>query len=231
MTILEAKSLSKIYNTDTTEIRAVDDISLSVEVGEFVALVGPSGSGKTTILALLAGLLRPTQGEIIVKNRTLNQMSEAKLAAFRLSDIGFTFQANNLVSYLTVRENVELMLRLNGKFNTQGKKRVEDLLDRLGLAKRLNNLPVQLSGGQQQRVAIARALVHDPSIVLADEPTANLGYGASHSGGANLCRSDPRAKSGGGHGDSRFTDVWLCRSNFSDGRWSCGPDYLRSSRN
>ena len=142
--------------------------------GEFVALVGPSGSGKTTLLAMLAGLLRPTEGGIKIDGRDVSKMSEKERTAFRREKIGFTFQANNLVPFLTARENVELMLRLNGKLDKAGKARAQDLLERLGLGDRMNNLPRQLSGGQQQRVAIARALIHEPSVVLADEPTASL---------------------------------------------------------
>ena len=173
-TTLQAKSLSKIYKADNTEIKAVDNFSLAVEAGEFVALVGPSGSGKTTMLALLAGLLNPDAGEVQIDNQVLTQMKEAQQTSFRLKNIGFTFQNNNLVSYLTVLENVELILRFNGKSDQMGKERAKDLLVRLGLEDRMNNLPSQLSGGQQQRVAIARALVHNPSLVLADEPTASL---------------------------------------------------------
>jgi putative ABC transport system ATP-binding protein len=171
---LETKSISKIYTTDATEVRAVDNVSIGVKAGEFVALVGPSGSGKTTMLAMLAGLLRPSRGEALVEDQELSQMKESELTRFRLRHIGFTLQANNLVSYLTAQENVELMLRLNRKFDRRGRKRARELLERLGLGERLNSLPSQLSSGQQQRVAIARALVHDPSIVLADEPTASL---------------------------------------------------------
>jgi putative ABC transport system ATP-binding protein len=173
-TALETRSISKIYRTDSTEIRAVDDVSITVESGEFVALVGPSGSGKTTMLAMLAGLLRPSSGEVLINDQNLNHMKESERTRFRLKNIGFTLQANNLVSYLTAQENVELMLRLNRKFDKQGRRRAKRLLVRLGLGGRLNNLPSQLSSGEQQRVAIARALVHNPSIVLADEPTANL---------------------------------------------------------
>ena len=173
-TALEAKSLSKTYKVDSTEIKAVDDISLTLEDGELVALVGPSGSGKTTMLALLAGLLRPDSGEVRIDDQVLTRMKDARQTDFRLKNIGFTFQANNLVSYLTVLENVELILRFNGKCNREGKERARELLVRLGLEERMNSLPSQLSGGQQQRVAIARALVHDPGLVLADEPTASL---------------------------------------------------------
>lgn len=171
---LTTKSITKIYRTGSTEIRAVDDVSIRVEIGEFVALVGPSGSGKTTMLAMLAGLLRPSAGEALINDQNLNQMKDSERTRFRLRNIGFTLQANNLVSYLTARENVELMLRLNRRFDKHGQRRARELLVRLGLAERLDNLPSQLSSGEQQRVAIARALVHDPGIVLADEPTANL---------------------------------------------------------
>ena len=180
MKVLEAKSLSKIYQTDVAEIRAVDDVSFSVQAGELVALVGPSGSGKTTILALLAGLLRPNQGQVYMNGQNLSDMKEAKITAIRRKSIGFTFQTNNLVSYLTVLENVELILKLNGRSGEQGQARARELLAQLGLAERLNNMPWQLSGGQQQRVAIARALVHEPSVFLADEPTASLDTERAH---------------------------------------------------
>jgi putative ABC transport system ATP-binding protein len=153
---------------------AVNEVSLCVRRGEFVALVGPSGSGKTTMLAMLAGLLKPTAGEIEIAGQKLTTMSDAERTQFRGRSIGFAFQANNLVPYLTALENVQLMLRLNHKLDAEGKKRARELLTRLGLGERLNNYPSQLSGGQQQRVAIARALIHEPEVVLADEPTASL---------------------------------------------------------
>lgn len=171
---LETRSVSKFYKLDNATIRAVDDVSLAVHAGEFVALVGPSGSGKTTMLAMLAALLSSSDGEIEIDGQVLNKMSEGERAKFRRQRIGFTFQANNLVPFLTAQENVELMLRLNGNFNKAGQQRAQELLARLGLGDRLHNLPSQLSGGQQQRVAIARALIHNPSVVLADEPTASL---------------------------------------------------------
>jgi putative ABC transport system ATP-binding protein len=171
---LMTQAVSKFYQVGSATIKAVDSVSVEVKAGEFVALVGPSGSGKTTLLAMLAGLLRPTEGGILIDGGDLSTMSDAERTAFRREKIGFTFQANNLVPYLTAQENVELMLRLNGKLGKAGKARAKDLLERLGLGDRLNNLPRQLSGGQQQRVAIARALIHEPSVVLADEPTASL---------------------------------------------------------
>ncbi len=176
MTIaLATESVTKTYPTGgSSQIRAVDAVSLDVRQGEFVALVGPSGSGKTTLLAMLAALLQPTQGSITIDGHELGRMKEAERTAFRREKIGFTFQSNNLTPFLTAQENVELMLRLNGRLDRAGKARARELLERLGLGDRLNSLPRQLSGGQQQRVAIARALIHQPSVVLADEPTASL---------------------------------------------------------
>ena len=171
---LETRSVVKTYASDSGTIQAVDDVSLQVTAGEFVALVGPSGSGKTTMLSILAALLQPTSGQIVLDGQDLARMSDVQRVALRREKIGFTFQANNLVPYLSAVENVELMLRLNKKLNKAGKLRARELLARLGLGERLNNLPGQMSGGQQQRVAIARALIHNPSLVLADEPTASL---------------------------------------------------------
>ncbi len=171
---LETRSVTKIYESGGNVIKAVDDVSLQVENGEFVALVGPSGSGKTTMLAILAGLLQPTEGEILIAGQEMGQLNDRARTKFRRQNIGFVFQASNLVPYLTGQENVELMLKLNGKLNREGKARVKDVLARLGLIDRVDNLPGQLSGGQKQRVAIARALIHSPTLVLADEPTASL---------------------------------------------------------
>ena len=171
---LETKSVIKSYQTDFGTIQAVDDVSLNVSAGEFVALVGPSGSGKTTMLSILAALLQPSSGQILLDGEDLATMGDLDRVTMRREKIGFTFQANNLVPYLSAVENVELMLRLNNKLDKTGKLRARELLARLGLAERMQNLPGQMSGGQQQRVAIARALIHNPSLVLADEPTASL---------------------------------------------------------
>jgi putative ABC transport system ATP-binding protein len=171
---LEAQSVVKQYQAGEGTVNAVDGVSLSLQRGEFVALVGPSGSGKTTLLAILAGLLSPTSGSILIDDQELSAMKEVERARFRRRRIGFTFQANNLVSYLTALENVELILRLNNQFNAAGRRRAKELLVRLGMEERLNALPRQLSGGQRQRVAIARALINQPALVLADEPTASL---------------------------------------------------------
>lgn len=171
---LETETIAKTYESDFGTIHAVDEVTLHVEAGEFVALVGPSGSGKTTMLSMLAALLQPTSGRILLDGQDLAEMDDKERVALRREKIGFTFQANNLVPYLNALENVELMLRLNQRLDKAGKLRAEELLARLGLGERLYNLPGQMSGGQQQRVAIARALIHNPSLVLADEPTASL---------------------------------------------------------
>ena len=171
---LEVRDLVKTFSLDGTTIHAVDHVSFQVKAGEFVALVGPSGSGKTTMLSILAALLSPTSGQVLIDGQDLARMNEKRRVILRREKIGFTFQANNLIPFLTAQENVEFMLRLNGKADKSGRARTMDLLSRLGLNDRLHNLPAQLSGGQQQRVAIARALIHNPSVVLADEPTASL---------------------------------------------------------
>jgi len=171
---LETQSVIKTYQSESGTIQAVDDVSLQVAAGEFVALVGPSGSGKTTMLSILAALLQPSSGKVVLDGQDLAGINDIDRVAMRREKIGFTFQANNLVPYLTAVENVELMLRLNNKLDKTGKLRSRELLARLGLADRMHNLPGQMSGGQQQRVAIARALIHNPSLVLADEPTASL---------------------------------------------------------
>ncbi len=171
---LAANNLTKLYGEGPELVRAVDGVSLEVHEGEFVAMVGPSGSGKTTMLAMLAGLLKPTSGSISIEGHDLARLSESELTRFRREHVGFTFQANNLVPYLTAKDNVELMLRLNRKPLKNGVVKSEALLERLGLGQRFHHYPNELSGGQQQRVAIARALIHEPTLVLADEPTASL---------------------------------------------------------
>ncbi len=171
---LEVRDLVKTFSLDGATLNAVDGVSFQVKSGEFVALVGPSGSGKTTMLSILAALLSPTSGQVLIDGQDLAKMNEKQRVRLRREKIGFTFQSNNLIPYLTARENVEFMLRLNNKRDRAGRMRSDELLARLGLAERLHSLPSQMSGGQQQRVAIARALIHNPAVVLADEPTASL---------------------------------------------------------
>jgi len=172
--VIETESVTKIYQSGNLTIRAVDSASIVIKSGEFVGLVGPSGSGKTTMLAILAALLSPTEGRVLIDGQELGSMSENERVKFRRKKIGFTFQTNNLVPFLSVVENVEMMLRLNKINGRPRRERAIELLTRLGIEDRINTLPNQLSGGQRQRVSIARSLIHDPSVVLADEPTANL---------------------------------------------------------
>jgi len=172
--IITTHSINKIYQGNNVTVKAVEDVSIEVFPGEFIGLVGPSGSGKTTMLAILAALLNPTSGTVFIDGQDIGELNDKDKVKFRRSRIGFTFQSNNLVPYLTVRENVELMLRLNGTYSRTTQEKANELLNRLGLDEKLNNLPNQLSGGQRQRVAIARSMVHDPSLILADEPTASL---------------------------------------------------------
>ena len=172
MTILETRELRKIYGSGNTEVRALDGVNLSVEKGEFVAVVGTSGSGKSTLLHMLGGLDRPTPGTVTVDGRELSALKDEALTIFRRRKIGFVFQNYNLVPVLNVRENIILPIQLDG--NQPDKAYVAQIIETLGLESKLQNLPGNLSGGQQQRVAIARALAAKPAIILADEPTGNL---------------------------------------------------------
>jgi len=172
--IIESHNLSKVYNPDTIPVCAVDGVNLAVDEGEFTALVGPSGSGKTTLLNLIGGLDYPTGGEVKIDGVDITHMSENKLIDFRLRNIGFVFQAYNLIPVLTASENVEFVMLLQKKSKREREQRAEELLIEVGLKDKLNKRPSELSGGQQQRVAVARALASKPRFILADEPTANL---------------------------------------------------------
>lgn len=174
MKIIEIKNLHKIYNETEVEVIAVNGVDLSFEKGEFAAIVGPSGSGKTTLLNMLGGLDTPTSGEIVVNGTNLNSLKSSKLIDFRMNNIGFVFQAYNLIPVLTAKENVEFIMHLQGKSKKDRDLRTKELLMAVGLEDRINSKPTKLSGGQQQRVAVARALASKPQFVLADEPTANL---------------------------------------------------------
>ena len=172
MTILETRDLKKYYGSGDTQVRALDGVNLTVEQGEFVAIVGTSGSGKSTLLHMLGGLDRPTSGTVTVDGREIFGLKDEALTIFRRRKIGFVFQAYNLVPVLSVWENIILPIQLDGRAVDEGF--VREVVSALGLEKKLHSLPGQLSGGQQQRVAIARALAAKPAILLADEPTGNL---------------------------------------------------------
>jgi len=170
--ILRIENLSKVYGKGETAVKALDDVSFSVNRGEFIAIVGPSGSGKSTLLHLLGGVDIPTSGKVFVDNTDVYSLDETQLAIFRRRQIGLIYQFYNLIPVLTVEENIMLPLLLDKQ--KADKKHFNTLVKALGIEDRLNYLPNQLSGGQQQRVSIGRALINDPAIVLADEPTGNL---------------------------------------------------------
>jgi putative ABC transport system ATP-binding protein len=174
MTIVECIDVQKTYRQGRIEVHALKDINLSIEKGEFLAVAGPSGSGKTTLLNLVGGLDASDGGSIIVDGNAFGQMSQSQLAKLRLHKIGFVFQAYNLIPVLSATENVEFVMLLQGIPSSKRRERAQAILDDVGLAGKYDRRPSELSGGQQQRVAVARAIVSNPSIVLADEPTANL---------------------------------------------------------
>ena len=179
MKVIELKNLSKIYNPETIPVRAINDITLSVEEGEFTAIVGPSGCGKTTLLNMIGGLDISSEGSVDIGGVSINEMSESELTDFRLQHIGFVFQAYNLIPVLTAKENIEFIMVLQNRDAKTMQERSDDLLDRMGIKDQTDRRPSELSGGQQQRVAVARALASRPKFVLADEPTANLDSGST----------------------------------------------------
>lgn len=172
MKILEVTNLCKTYGKRDTMVKALDNVSFSVEKGEFVAIIGPSGSGKSTLLHILGGVDVPTKGSVVINQTDISNLDETALAIFRRRQIGLIYQFYNLIPILTVQENLTLPLLLDGR--KPDEKQISTLVKRLGLENRLDHLPNQLSGGQQQRVSIGRALVNNPALMLADEPTGNL---------------------------------------------------------
>ena len=174
MTVIKAVGLSKEYHESEVPVKALNGVDLDIDAGEFTAIVGPSGSGKSTLLNLIGGLDSPTSGKVIIDGTSLDTLSGSRLIEFRLYNIGFVFQAYNLVPVLTALENIEFIMLLQKRDKAERRRRAMELLSAVGLAERANHRPVQLSGGEQQRVAVARALASRPKFVLADEPTANL---------------------------------------------------------
>ena len=174
MPILEARNVSKSYSIDGRPITVLDDVSFTVAAGEFLVVRGVSGSGKSTLLTILSGLDRPDLGRIVMEGKDITELSEAELAKWRASNVGFIFQFYNLMPVLSAFENVELPLLLTNLSRRERKERVEMTLNMVNLADRMDHMPSELSGGQQQRVAIARAIVTDPTLIVADEPTGDL---------------------------------------------------------
>lgn len=172
MAVLEVKELSKKYGQGESEVIALDNVSFSVERGEFVAIIGASGSGKSTLMNMIGGIDHPTNGSVIIEGNDISNMNEDELAIFRRRNLGIIYQFYNLISTLTAEENIALPWKLDGR--KENTKRLNEIIEMLGLEKRANHLPGQMSGGQQQRVSIGRALINEPAFILADEPTGNL---------------------------------------------------------
>jgi len=181
MSLIEISNLNKTYNTSSVAVHAVKDLNLSIEKKEFTAIVGPSGSGKTTLLNIIGGLDSPTDGAVRIDGVDISTLSSGQIVDYRLNNIGFVFQAYNLIPVLTAKENVEFIMLLQDVSKKEREQKAEELLESVGLGDRLNTRPSNLSGGQQQRVAVARALASRPNFVLADEPTANLDSASAES--------------------------------------------------
>ena len=181
--VIETQSLCRHFGEGETLVKALDNVSIAIEPGAFTAIIGPSGSGKSTLLQLIGGLDKPTSGGVVLDNKDISNMSGTELSDFRRDHIGFIFQAYNLIPVLSAEENIEYIMLLQGVPAAERKRRVHTILNAVGLEGKGDRRPAQLSGGQQQRVAVARAMVSQPSLILADEPTANLD---SHTGSSLL---------------------------------------------
>lgn len=179
MTVISTKNLSKIYNPDTVPVYALNKVNLEFEAGEFSCIIGPSSSGKTTLLNMIGGLDKPSEGEVIIAGKRIEQMNENQMIDFRLHNIGFVFQHFNLIPVLTAFENAAFIMQMQGRKESEIKERVTALLEEVGLGKKIDSRPKELSGGEQQRVAVVRAMASKPKFILADEPTANLDSAAA----------------------------------------------------
>ena len=180
MSIIQTSELNKIYDETVVPVHAINNVNLKFEEGEFTAIIGPSGCGKTTLLNLIGGLDSPTSGNVIIDGTNITDLKAREIIDFRLKNIGFVFQAYNLVPVLTAKENVEFIMQLQGADSNKIEERVKNLFAQIGLEERMNDRPGKMSGGQQQRVAVARALASKPKFILADEPTANLDSKSTH---------------------------------------------------
>ncbi len=174
MDIIQIRGIRKTYDKDSMPVNALNGIDLSFDQGEFASIVGPSGSGKTTLLNIIGGLDDPTEGDVLIDGVNITTLSGSGKTEFRMRNIGFVFQSFNLIPVLTVKENIEFVMYLQGRSEAEREKRTKELIDAVGLTDKINSRPNKLSGGQQQRVAVARALASKPKFILADEPTANL---------------------------------------------------------
>ncbi|HEY6230761.1 MAG TPA: ABC transporter ATP-binding protein [Pyrinomonadaceae bacterium] len=180
MSLLEARNISKVYQMGTTSVKALDDVSLTMDEGEFVSIQGTSGSGKSTLLNMIGGLDHPTSGDVFFNSQALAPLSKKAMARYRRYSVGMIFQNFNLIPTMSAEENVGLALAFGGIRGTQRRQRAAELLSRVGLSDRLTHRPSELSGGEQQRVAIARALANNPKVLLADEPTGNVDSTRAH---------------------------------------------------
>ena len=180
MASIQLKNVTKRYKDSERETIALDQVSLTVDKGEFVAIIGPSGSGKSTFLSIAGALLKPTDGEVFIKDKAISSLNEKELAHVRLEQIGFILQTANLIPYLTVLDQLLVVVKMKGAITEEMKKIATELLEDLGLGMKLKKYPNELSGGERQRVAIARSFVNNPDIILADEPTANLDTARAH---------------------------------------------------
>ncbi|EDP69167.1 hypothetical protein CAT7_09005 [Carnobacterium sp. AT7] len=180
MASIQLENVTKRYKDSERETIALDQVSLTVDKGEFVAIIGPSGSGKSTFLSIAGALLKPTDGEVFIKDKAISSLNEKELAHVRLEQIGFILQTANLIPYLTVLDQLLVVVKMKGAITEEMKKIATELLEDLGLGMKLKKYPNELSGGERQRVAIARSFVNNPDIILADEPTANLDTARAH---------------------------------------------------